>query len=512
MNADADLRRLARHRTHKTRWLAVGAFVALLLVAVAIALPRLLSTSVKAVGGDFSLDFIAAAPDDYDHTTSPAQELISGELEFDARAINTHVVEQLQDSFECGDTIVYFTEVSVDGGALGSQTIDLHYEFDAINSGRQGVGYSDVVAVGLSAEGVFAAGQTTETGHSKSGLESAILQSGPTFLPGAGGTWDPGTSQTMEFTVRVSGLEASEAVIVRVDARFSCFASPVRGTLHAAIDSANTVEADPADNETVTVGQQDITMLGLAGIPTITPTGTASPTPTATPTTTPTQTSTNTPTVTNTPTNTATNTPTNTATNTPTVTNTPTNTSTSTPTNTSTNTPTNTSTNTPTPIPSSTPTATPTDVVVAAATQTVTNTPPNTPTATTTSTNSPTPIPSSTPTATPTDVVVAAATQTPTNMPTVTPTQPATATPTDPPTAVPTATPTFISEVLGPPPTPTIGPLILGLPDTGGGHHPAAGNWMVLGLAGAAASGGFLSLLGVRLGWRSRARTRKVRC
>jgi hypothetical protein len=50
---------------------------------------------VEAAGGDYSLDFIAAAPDDYDHTTSPAVELSPGGLQYDQRAINDNVVEQL---------------------------------------------------------------------------------------------------------------------------------------------------------------------------------------------------------------------------------------------------------------------------------------------------------------------------------------------------------------------------------------------------------------------------------
>jgi len=69
----------------------------------------------EADGGDFSLDFIAAAPDDYNHTFSPAREVSPGGLQFDARAINDNVVEQLEAvDFDCGDTIVFFTEIVVE--------------------------------------------------------------------------------------------------------------------------------------------------------------------------------------------------------------------------------------------------------------------------------------------------------------------------------------------------------------------------------------------------------------
>ncbi|MCH8025992.1 MAG: hypothetical protein IH866_04275, partial [Chloroflexi bacterium] len=224
----------------------------------------------EADGGDFMLDFIAAAPDDYDHTTSPAQELSSGGLQFDARAINDNVVEQLEAvDFDCGDTIVFFTEITVDGGATGSQTASLTYEFDAVNNGQQGVGYSDVVAVGLSAEDPPFAVQTNESGHSKNGNESATLASGPTFFPGGGSIWIPGTHDTMLFTVDIDGLQAGETVIVRIDVRFSCYALPVTGNLHAAIDSA---EVTAGGSGAINVGRQDIPMLGLGELPTPTPT------------------------------------------------------------------------------------------------------------------------------------------------------------------------------------------------------------------------------------------------
>jgi hypothetical protein len=424
---------------------AVTALLAVVLGLVVVLLPTGILTS-EADGGDFSLDFVAAAPNDYDHTTSPAQELVAGELEFDARALNTHIVESLQGGdFDCGDTIVFFTEITVDDNVTAaSQTIDIHYDFDAKNGGTAGIGYSDVVAVGLSAQGVFAAGQTTETGHDKDGDETATLQSGPTFNPGGSATWNPGVHETMNFTVRVTGLEAEEVVIVRVDARLSCFSAPVTGNLHAAIDGANTVEADPDDNDAINVGQQDITMTGLGELPTVTPTTTTTQTATATSTATETPTST----ATETPTSTATETPTGTATETPTAT--ATGTATETPTSTATSTATATRTNTPEP-----PEDTPTRTATRTATPTITNTPTtpeDTPTRTATPTETATPTHTNTPTSTP---PVAAATSTPTF--TMTPTNTPTFTPT--PTMTPTFTPTpTMTPTFSPTPTDTATP------------------------------------------------------
>jgi plastocyanin len=115
-------------------------------------------------------------------------------------------------------------------------------------------------------------------------------------------------------------------------------------------------------------------------------------------------------------------------------TNTPTNTATNTPTHTSTNTPTNTATNTPTGTLTSTPTHTATHTPTRTATPTGTLT--NTPTPTRTSTNTPTRTPTGTNTATPTR------TNTTTPLPTVTSTPTATNTAIAIATATATATPT----------------------------------------------------------------------
>ncbi len=494
-------------------------------------------STAYAEGGDFSLDFIGAAPDDYNHLTSPAVELAAGGLQFDSRAINDHVVEQLEaEDFMCGDTIVFFTEVTVDDGADGTQSIDISYDFDAQNNGQQGVGYREIVAVGIS--NVDFAGQAQESGNILSGNETVTKVAG-TELYAPGGATPPtdfGTddADNLLFTVRVTGLEADEVLIVRIDARFACFANGATGNLHAAIDSAEVTGGGAKSS--ISVGQQDIPMLGIGELPTATPTNSPTSTPTssptntptntatATPTNTPTNTATNTPTstATNTPTNTATSTPTNTATSTPsptdtptaTATNTPVPTSTDTPTYTPTNTPTNTATNTPTP--TDTPTPTPTNTPVPTSTNTptntatATNTPTETPTNTPTATNTPTETPTNTPTATntptetPTNTPTATNTpaETPTNTPTATSTATATATntatntPENTPTRTntpepsstavpPTATATLVNEVL-----PVVQPpVVVILPSTGTGESGGRESGAVLATLATAALG-----------------------
>lgn len=248
--------------------LAVAAAIAVTGIGVLVANPF----SSSADGGDFQLDFIAAADDDYDHLTTPANEVAPGGLQYDSRAINTHVVEQLEaEDFACGDTIVFFTEVTTNAGASGTQSIEITYDFDAINNGQKGVGYSQVVATGIS--NLDFAGQTAETGNQNlDGNESVSLVS-QTFSPGGGapptgfGTSD---AKNLIAKVRVDGLDAADVLIVRIDVRFSCFAAPVTGNLHAALQSAAVIGT--GRGLTINVGQQDIPMLGLGEIATTTPT------------------------------------------------------------------------------------------------------------------------------------------------------------------------------------------------------------------------------------------------
>src|SRR5688572_2507994 len=69
-------------------------------------------------GGDFSLDFIAAAPFTYHHST--------GGGAYDDRTIGKEndVVESLEGGdFAAGDIVTYFVAITVDAGATGVQTI-----------------------------------------------------------------------------------------------------------------------------------------------------------------------------------------------------------------------------------------------------------------------------------------------------------------------------------------------------------------------------------------------------
>ena len=166
------------------------------------------STPAQASGGDFSLDFIAAAPQTYNHLTTPAVETSAGSLQYDARAINSDVVESLEaKDFACQDTIVFFTQVTVDSGATGTQAIDLHYDFDAQNNGQAGVGYKQVVAAGVS--NVDFAGQTQETGNHDTGTAATATLTSQSYDTGTVPT-SFGTANDLFATVHVTGLDAGE--------------------------------------------------------------------------------------------------------------------------------------------------------------------------------------------------------------------------------------------------------------------------------------------------------------
>jgi hypothetical protein len=163
----------------KTLWL-VPVLTITFVAAVAL-MAGSVRDSAYAEAGDFSLDFVAAEDTTYHKNgASEGSEIGTAEgqdLAYDDRTINTDVVEQLEaEDFACGDRIVFFTEVTV-GGTSSGQTIFLEYDFDAENNGQIGVGYSDILNVGVSdMTAPFAAQQSGEEGNiGLDGDETATL-------------------------------------------------------------------------------------------------------------------------------------------------------------------------------------------------------------------------------------------------------------------------------------------------------------------------------------------------
>jgi len=198
------------------------------------------SQSAWADGGDFHLDFVAANPSSYDHLTGGG-EYNNGK--------NPSVVESLEGGdFACGDIVTFLTQISVDGGAAGSQTIRLNFEFTAHSTGQQGVALNDNNSGGFSAAintnppdtGTINDGGSTATVVANSeGLNGAEFVKPTAFLR----------------SVDVTDLEAGETVVVRTDVQIDCNGQSPTGNMQARLASASVV-APVAD--TINVGDQTV--------------------------------------------------------------------------------------------------------------------------------------------------------------------------------------------------------------------------------------------------------------
>jgi hypothetical protein len=276
---------------------AVGAIL-VALAAAAMLVPLLLLRPASADTGDFTLDFAAAKPNAYSHGNGV--ETSAGALSCGAGitcSSGSTIRELMPQDFGCGDRVVFFTKVRVDPNAVGTQSLDLHYGWDAKPNGDPGAGYAQILAAGISGMNsptgnAFAAGQASEPGNRNlSGNEDAYLVPGSAGFYPSGSTF--GNAKELWGTVRVTGLDAGEDVVVRTDLRFDCYGSGrPTGSVHAHMNSAYIVGDGRID-----VGPLDIAMKAVqAGLSTPAP----STTPLSTSTLTPRPTSTHTPVPTNT--------------------------------------------------------------------------------------------------------------------------------------------------------------------------------------------------------------------
>ncbi|NDK57347.1 Ig-like domain-containing protein, partial [Pontibacter fetidus] len=207
-------------------------------------------TEAKFDGGDFSLDFVASSPNTYDHST--------GGGAFDTRDVGQDtgddIVESLEGGdFTCGDIVTFLTQIVVDKDAVGSQTIDLDYEFLADATGQSGVALADIVNVQIN-YGAVSGGDgvgSTDSGIKDDGGSVATLSN--EHITGDGELFN---DNKLVGTVTITDLEASEEVIVRVDVRIACdpTSSPT-GNLQAAITAALVI--DPED-DVISVGNQTV--------------------------------------------------------------------------------------------------------------------------------------------------------------------------------------------------------------------------------------------------------------
>jgi hypothetical protein len=214
-------------------------------VAFVLAIGFSLGNTGFASGGDFSMDFTAAAPFSYNHDT--------GGGNYNDRTVGKFddIVESLEGGdFACGDIVTFLTQIKVDAGALGSQTIRLHYEYTAHATGQQGVALVDNDTVG--------AGTSAAVNPNPPDIGTSLPNNSvATVVPGSevynGVTFVKPT--TFFRAIDVTGLQAGETVVVRSDVAIACNGSTPTGNMQARLASAEVISpsADviPAGAQTV---------------------------------------------------------------------------------------------------------------------------------------------------------------------------------------------------------------------------------------------------------------------
>jgi uncharacterized repeat protein (TIGR01451 family) len=134
--------------------------VALALVTVGLqVLGAASAVAVGFSGSDVSVDLVAAGPFTYDHDTLAG----TGNLpRYGSRTISktNGVVESLEGGdFACGDLVLFFGQVVIDSSSTGSDgTVELDMSFLSEPTGQPGVGFDDIVSVGISPKDSLAGG------------------------------------------------------------------------------------------------------------------------------------------------------------------------------------------------------------------------------------------------------------------------------------------------------------------------------------------------------------------
>jgi uncharacterized repeat protein (TIGR01451 family) len=246
---------LARHwiRGARVRSLLSLMFSAMLVMSNATPFVQVAS----AAAGDFSIDFIAAAPESYNHLT--------GGGAYDNRTIGVgkDVVESLQGGdFSCGDIVTFFALVTVDDTSQADndepQTIEMNFSFTADTTGQSGAAFGDIVSVGVNYGTIedLTPGENTiddgiiDDGGSVATLTNEILI-GPLFQKGS----------ELHGTVELTDLEAGEQVVVRIDVKLFCNpGSRPTGNLQAAIEDAHltSIKGSVPATRDISVGRQTI--------------------------------------------------------------------------------------------------------------------------------------------------------------------------------------------------------------------------------------------------------------
>ena len=224
----------------KRRVLVIPLITLVIMTALAAMAP-----AAHADGGDFSLDFIAAGPFTYNHDTG-----VGGEYADRTISKTEGVVESLEGGdYECGDKVVYFTQITVEDGAA-EQDIELDFSFLAEPTGQPGVGHALPVSVSANTGDSGMSGATGDTTVSL--LSSGIDTSG--------------AKDQVVASVGIDNLDAGEVFILRIVLELDCiFDSTPTGNLEAGIDEGRVV-APEAEEGAIPVGTQTVPFQSLSDI------------------------------------------------------------------------------------------------------------------------------------------------------------------------------------------------------------------------------------------------------
>ncbi|MCJ7779362.1 MAG: internalin, partial [Acidimicrobiia bacterium] len=221
------------------------------------------TTRAQAAGGDFSLDFVAAAPFTYNHAT--------GGGAFNDRTIgkSADVVESLENGdLVCGDIVTYFTQIVVDAGAPGAQTINLNYDFGVEGTNGNRAGHIFVKGVSVNYGPV-------QNGAGTGGTDAGMIDDGGSAIANFSQAYDsaetptagtyPATAETLSTSFNVTDLEASEHVIVRIDVELACNDTGVGNVQSKTAGAA--VVAPAGETGTINIGAQTVPFKNFGVVP-----------------------------------------------------------------------------------------------------------------------------------------------------------------------------------------------------------------------------------------------------
>jgi len=227
-----------------------------LALAIAGAITLAQPQPASADGGDFSLNFVAAAPFTYDHAT--------GGGAFDDRTIGkaNDVVESLEGGdFACGDLVTHFVKITVGAGAA-QQTIRMTFKWTADSTGQSGAAYDQMhnpkINTGIIDGGVGEGSGGTDAGNVEVGTAASVVG----FTQDLG---DPLHAKGSEHsaTVDVAGLNGGDKVILRFELDIHCNGESPTGNLQASLLSAEVISGGTG---AIGSGAQTIPLKRVGGI------------------------------------------------------------------------------------------------------------------------------------------------------------------------------------------------------------------------------------------------------